>query len=79
MKEQNPIWGFMGGSVEFIPAGEIDIDDEQTGQKKHLTWRNHLKISIGRRTTKLYKTECIAIHELMKNAKDFREVVEECP
>ena len=36
VKEIKPIWGFMGGSMEFIPAGEIDIDDEQTGQKKHL-------------------------------------------
>jgi hypothetical protein len=75
----NMTWGFMGGSVEFCPAGEIDIDDEQTGQKKHLTWRNHMKISVGRRTTKLYKNECIAIFELMKNEKEFRNSVNECP
>ena len=78
-EEVVPTWGFMGGSAEFVKAGEASLPDRDTGELRLVKWPNHIRMTCGRRIIKLNKAAAIATAELMANSKDFRKYVDQCP
>lgn len=76
----NKVHPFMGGNIEQVPAGETDIFDEQTGQMKHFTWKNHVKVTCILGKMKLNKAAVQALVNLYQEDTDFKTWVDDlCP
>jgi hypothetical protein len=77
MNPVNQTFGFMGGVVELVLAGKAMLPDRDTGEIKEVIWDNHVRITAGRKVTKLRKVEVESLVDLWKKEPDFVKFVKD--
>jgi hypothetical protein len=69
---------FLGGTIEQVPAGEMQGVDQNTGQPRTFTWSNHIRVVSRLGKAKLNCEACKAIAKLLDEDPDFAAWVEKC-
>ena len=68
---------FVGGVIECIPAGSMNVVDETTGQPKRVEWPNHVRVISKLARAKLNGQACLGLIGLADN-EEFRAWVNQC-
>lgn len=75
---KNDFYPFMGGHLEAVPAGSMDIRDEETGNMRNVQWPNHVRVSSKLGRAKLDRAACQAIAQYIQENPQFHDWVEKC-
>lgn len=74
----NVTHAFMGGNVEEVKAGEMDGVDRETGQPRHFTWDNKVRVTGKGMKANLTGVGVKALVELYNSNDTFRDWCDRC-